>query len=487
MLGAATEKARENLTRINEPPANRPLPRSDNAERALIGMILQSNGEVLNEVSASLNPDDFGYQRNRDLYLEALNCWKKLGHISHLSFTEWLNERNKLEDLGGELYLTDCRSYVKGVFIGAVAVNEAISCVNIIAEHAMRRDVIAASYRAIERAYTWQEDDALFSPAKLVAEVEEELDVIRKRISRQMVPKPAGDAMLAEFWQMAKENAEGLPFGVSSNLDALNAIMSPIRKGELCVIGGATSMGKSTLALANFAVPAAKGGIATLVCSSEMTVGAMARRLMACSYGACHLLELKDYRHRCEYWDSNDHKTRRDTGGRTLGDALTRSIAGVQEWPLYLIYDGELSPQRVRSYIKRVEYEYDQQVGLVVVDHLHRMRSDRKHNDFREKFTDVIQDLAGVAASAEVAMVVAAQLRRAPDGRVDKRPHLTDLKESGDIEQAADYVIFPYRPAYYGEEGVDDFVAEIILAKQRDGQTGNVNVKFDGQRNRFSN
>jgi len=285
-----------------------------------------------------------------------------------------------------------------------------------------------------------------------------------------------GDALRQEMDAM-EENFTNPPkqgcLGVSTGFPALDAMTSGLQGGDLVVVAGRPSMGKSSLAM-NFGEQAAVDGKAVAVFSMEMSVKQLTQRLLA---GSAHL-PLRIIR---EPWEMQDFQWPMVTSGfQKLGDL-----------PLFMEESAAQTANSVRALCMRlaaqIRTECPDGLGMIIIDYLQLMGFEGKVNQHNrnEQISDITRALKNLAREFDAPVVVLSQLSREVEKRPDKRPKLADLRDSGAIEQDADLVLFVYRDEKYHDDSPDKGIAEIIVGKHRNGELGTVRLGFDGYLTKF--
>ena len=258
--------------------------------------------------------------------------------------------------------------------------------------------------------------------------------------------------------------------GVTTGFTELNKMLSGFQPTDLVILAARPSMGKTALAL-NFALHAAHAGVGVGVFSLEMGRGQLVNRLL-CSEGRINATHVR-----------KGTLTRDDEWPR-----LREAADSLYKLPIFIDDEAALTLSQVRSKARRVKAEHPE-VGLFVLDYLQLMQGSGGPKESREQaISNISRGLKGLAKDLNVPFLALAQLNRGVESRTDKRPMLSDLRESGAIEQDADVIMFIYRDEYYRKEQSDDpGVAEVLIAKHRNGATGTVKLAFKGEYLLFDN
>lgn len=378
--------------------------------------------------------------------------------------SEELERTGSLEECGGRTYLSELASGV------ATAAN-AEYYANIVLEKATLRDLIAASTDIITECYRQEEevDDLLDAAEQRVFSISE--DRLRSDFTSVKDLLPRSFEAIEEY----KDTKGGL-VGFATGFGDLDAITAGFHRGDLIIIAGRPSMGKSALALnitENFCLESTR---AAAFFSLEMSKEQLALRMI------------------CGRARISSHKLRTGRLSETDYERLGRFGTPLAEARIYIDDSPTMTALEMRAKARRLASQVD--LGLIVVDYLQMMSGSRRAENRQQEISQISRGLKGLAKELSVPVVACSQLSRMVEQRGgDRRPQLSDLRESGAIEQDADVVMFVYRPEYYlsGLEKDDPRLlaakgrAEIIVAKQRNGPTGTVTLSFIKEFARFEN
>lgn len=430
-------------------------PQNIEAEQRVLGALLL-DGQMVPPVMEVLRPEHFYRMSHRVIYEGMLRLFERAEPIDLLTLADVLKKAGMLDTAGGPEYVARLADDVSSA-------RRAETYAKLVRSAALLRELIRTSNAIAQRAFAGEEDvDALVDDAERAMlevssgryqqSVEEMREVIKETFP-----------YLEDLYDR-KELVTGVPTGFS-DLDKLTSGLQP---GELVIIAGRPSMGKTAFALcvAEYAALASKA--ATAVFSLEMSARALAIRMM-CGRAMVNSRQLQSGYMPSQKWPD-----------------LIRSAGELSEASIYVDDATDLSVFDIRAKCRRVQAERG--LGLVVVDYLqlvhHRGRS--MENRQRE-ISEISRGLKGLAKELNVPVVALSQLSRAVESREGKRPNLADLRESGSIEQDADVVALLYREEYYEPSPENRGLATVILAKQRNGPTGEVNLKFFPDYARFVN
>jgi replicative DNA helicase len=447
-------------TKQPEPPiADKVAPESREAEEALLGGIL-INSEYLPAVASYLQPTDFFYLANQWIWEAMLALHERGDGVDNLTVVEELHARRKLEQVGngivkGSSYITrlinntpthvHTETYARIVETAAIR-RRALDALGDIAQSFLAED--AALPDIIEKAH-----DTLSAATKI---------------------KQDGDfKTITEFASVVYDEVEdrynhpGYALGIPTGLDALDnqLVGKGWGKGELILIAARPSMGKSALAL-NTGVYAAKQGKHVAIITMEMTGEDLQYRLLAAESGI------------------NAEKIKNGDLTGNEYDRFLKATADTEQLPLTIDDSGRVNARQMIAKCHRLHREWG--IDVLLVDYIQMMFSDDKKADNRNlELADISRSLKQLAMEFKIPVIALAQLNRGVEGRADKRPMLSDLRDSGALEQDADTVIFIYRDDFYNDNSERPGTADLIFAKQRHGRTGIVTVGWVGNVMKF--
>ncbi|MBQ9420072.1 MAG: replicative DNA helicase [Synergistaceae bacterium] len=420
------------------------------AERAVLGACLFSR-EKLADLSKILSPDDFYDMNNRIAYEIMLDMLEKDMPIDLVTFLEEAKKRGQYERLGGQPFVAELMMDI------SVIANTRYHA-NIMLEYSARRKLYDAG-----RVMSYHSADTGREVADLIAEAEGAISAISREEEKE--PSPVKDALEAAYARIADTFQNGISKDAyfSSGLTDLDNIIIGFQPGSLNIIAARPSMGKTALAL-NIAQFGGNQTAPVLVFSLEMTAEQLAYRMIA-SEGALTLSELQ-------------------TG--TFGSLydLQETVNALRERQIFISDNSTLSATDFRSECRRFKQKHPD-LALIVVDYLQLMSATRRENRQYE-ITEISRMLKAVAVELKVPVIALSQLSRETEKRVEKKPQLSDLRDSGAIEQDADVVLLLYREDYYsGESSAMDSKADIRIAKNRNGETGACKLTFRREYARF--
>ena len=431
-------------------------PHSVEAEQSIIGGFMLDN-QAWEKVADRLCEADFYRMEHRILYRAILSLARKNQPFDVVTVLDALKSANTLDDAGGETYLFELANNTPSVAnISAYA--------DIVREKSVQRQLISVAGDIADSAY--HPGDRLLS--ELLDFAETRVFAIAEQTAQEGGPQAIKSILVRTVEKIdslyhSGESVTGLPTGLT-DLDQLTTGLQP---ADLIIVAGRPSMGKTTLAMNMAEHVAIKSSQPVLVFSMEMPADALAMRMMS------SLGRLDQHRLRTGKLNDNDWPR------------ITSAVHMLSEAPLFIDDTPALSPTELRARARRLVKEQGS-LGLIVVDYLQLMRVTGSKVDNRTaEISEISRSLKALAKELRVPVIALSQLNRSLEQRQDKRPMMSDLRESGAIEQDADLICFIYRDELYNEDSPDKGCAEIIVAKQRNGPIGRVKVAFLGQYTRF--
>lgn len=428
-------------------------PQSLTAEQSVIGSMLLDKNAVVRAIEI-LRSDSFYRDAHRFIYEVILELFDRGEPIDLVTVTEALRKSGKLDAVGGSVYVADLLNSVP------TAANVEYYA-KIVEEKATLRRLIEAGTKIVSDAFSGPEDvdqvldqaeKAIFDIAlKRVREGFHKIDTVIKRVLDKI------DSLYGK-----KEAITGTPSGFP-DLDQLTA---GFQNADLIIIAARPAVGKTALALNVAQNVAIKHKIPVAIFSLEMSKDQLAQRML-CSEAEVDAQRLKT-------------ASLSDTGWKKL----TRALGRLSEAPIYIDDSASITATEIRAKARRLKIESG--LGLVIVDYLQLMRGRSRVENRVQEISDIARSLKTLARELEVPVIAISQLSRAVEQRPDRMPRLSDLRESGEIEQTADLVIFIHREDYYNPQSERGNVAEVIIAKQRNGPVGTVELVFRKEIAKFS-
>ncbi len=440
----------------NEVPGKIP-PQSVEIEQSLLSCLMLDRSAMM-KVADMLAPEDFYKHRHQAIYQVCRELFEKGDPIDFLSVSNRLKDKDALEDIGGTAYLTELVNLVPSS--GHVA-----SYARVVRHKRVLRDLISASQEIEMLGY--DEDNELDA---VLDEAEKKIfNIAQIGITQNFTP--VRDTLPAAFERIERlsqgSGTRGLPTGFSD----LDKMLSGLQKTDLVVLAARPSLGKSTLALNIAANVAAAEKIPVGVFSLEMSKDQMVDRLIS-TYSGVDLWKIRTGRLSAA-GDDNDF------------ERIQRALGMIAEMPVYIDDVGSPSVLQMKALARRLQAEKG--LGLLVIDYLQLMEPLNRQASPVQQVSENSRALKGLARELNIPILVLSQLSRAVEQRIPPVPKLSDLRESGAIEQDADVVVFIYREDRYRENSERKGIAELIIAKHRNGPVGKVEMFFDERTVCFKN
>ena len=431
----------------------RSLPQSIEAEQSIIGSMIIDKGAIV-KVAEKLKEEDFYRDGHKVIYKAIFEMFKNDMAVDLVTLLEYLKSTDMLEKAGGVAYITELSSSV-------LTTANLSSYIDIVEQKSILRKLIKASTKIIEDSYNKQTEvqNVLDSAEKKI------FDISEKRSNNDF--EPLKDVLERGFVEIERlYNNKGEITGVGSGITDLDAKTSGFQKGDMVLIAARPSMGKTTFAL-NIAEHAAlREGKSVVIFSLEMSKEQLAYKLL-CSEANVDMLKLRTGTLEDKDWEN-----------------IARATGPLSKAKIYIDDTAGVTVMEMRSKCRRIKMEYG--IDMILIDYLQLM-SGSSSESRQQEVSEISRSIKALAKEMECPVIALSQLSRAPEQRADHRPMLSDLRESGSIEQDADIVMFLYRDEYYNKETEDKNVAECILAKQRNGPVGTVKMAFIGALSKFGN
>lgn len=427
-------------------------PHSPDAEKSVLGSVLL-NKEALYEVLEVLKPDDFYSEMHQEIYEAVLSLYRKNEPVDMLTVSEELKKRNTLEMVGG-------RSYVAMLSATVPSTSNAVQYAKIIGEKAILRRLINASSEITEQAYQEKTE-----PEVVLDHAEQAIfEIAQTRQKRDFEPlKDVLYKNLDRIDEVAK--LDGGLTGLSTGFIELDKKTSGLQKSDLIILAARPSMGKTAFALNISQNAALKSGAKVLIFSLEMSKEQLGQRLLAMD-ARVDMQKLKTGNLDQSDWDS-------------VYEAIER-LSGTN---IYIDDTPGISVLEIKNKSRRLKAEKG--LDLIVIDYLQLMSFEGRSESRQQEVTALSRYLKQLAREMECPVMVLSQLSRAPEQRSDHRPVLSDLRESGSIEQDADIVMFLYRDEYYNPDTDKPNMCDVDIAKHRSGPTAKIEVTWLGKYTRF--
>jgi len=435
-------------------PTPSTIPHSREAEEAVVGAVL-INPEAYYDVAQFLAADDFYIHRNKWIWEAFVRLHEQRIPVDLLTLSEELDRSNLLADVGGSPYLTSMINQVPSSL-------NAESYGRIVEGHSIRRKMINAANKIASIAYNEAStvDEVMNEAEKAVFNVSE------RRLKHDLQPI---SAVLSDYYdridELAKrpEEIHGVPTGFID----LDRMLTGLQPSDLLIIAGRPGQGKTgfLLSIAKNAALTHKKHVA--IFSLEMSNEQVVQRLIAQETGI------------------DSQRLRNGKLHENEWPLFTHAIEVFSDTHIFLDDTPAITPLQLRTKCRRLHMEFG--IDLIIVDYLQLMGGDTRNDNRVQEVSHISRSLKVLARELNVPVLAAAQLSRAVEQRTDKKPILSDLRESGSLEQDSDIVMFIYRPDQYEKDTDKQNIAEIIIAKHRNGPVGSIELIFRSALAKFEN
>ena len=431
-------------------------PQNLEAEQSLLGSLLIDKNAIT-KIADMVSEVDFYDDKHGIIYSTILELYEKHQPIDILNVSNRLNEKNKLKIVGG-------RTYLVGLTNTVPSSSHVVSYSEIVSKKATLRRLISASADISEMAYKESED-----AAKLLDEAEQKLfGVSQQHLKQNFIPiKDVLDSAFDRIDELHNNKGElrGAPTGFLS----LDKKLAGLQKSDLIILAARPSIGKTSLAL-DIARNVAKHKIPVGLFSLEMSKEQLVDRLI-CAEADVDLWKLR----------TGQLSTREEDDDFAR---INYAMGELAETEIYIDDSASSNVMDIRTKARRLKMEHD--LGLIVIDYLQLMEG-RKTDNRVQEIAEISRALKGLARELDVPVLALSQLSRGVESRTPPIPKLADLRDSGSIEQDADVVMFIYREDYYKKDSARPNVAEIHIAKHRNGPAGVVDLYFEANKASFRN
>jgi replicative DNA helicase len=431
----------------------KPLPNNLDAERSVLGAILLDNN-ALNTAIETLRPDDFFLDQHRRVFTQMIALAEVQQAIDLITLTEELHRRGDLEAAGGAPYLASLAD-------GMPKVSNVEHYARIVKEKAMLRNLIHTTHNIQQRAFEGEDgaDMILDNAESSIFELAED------RVKAGLIS--VKEIVRDNFERLEKIFKEGKSItGIPTGYVELDKLTSGFQPSELLILAARPSQGKTALALNLAENIAIRGGQPVAIFSLEMSKESLLQRLVA------------------SVAQIDAHKFRTGHLSRTDWSSMTEALGTISNAPLWVDDAGSISVLEIGAKARRLKR--DKGLSLLIVDYLQLITARGRFGNRQEEVASISRGLKGLAKELQIPVLVLSQLTRAPE-RDERGPQLSDLRESGAIEQDADVVMFIYRPHFFkaGASPEEREETELRIAKQRNGPTENVKFVFRSRLTRF--
>lgn len=431
------------------------LPHSIEAEQAVLGAVL-ADSECLSKVIEQIDHEEFFYKKSHQLIFDSfLKLAERGENIDTITVAQYLSDQKNLEQIGG-------RSYLSALSEHAPIAANAEYYAKTVKTKATLRNMITAGNEIVSLAGKSEEElDALVDKAEQLI-----FDLAQSKTKESLTH--IGN-LVHRSWEILEEREanKGQLTGMDTGFYDLNALTAGLQKSDLIILAARPSMGKTAYALNVAENVAIKNRKAVALFSLEMSKDQLVQRML------CARAEVDATRVRTGQLTENDWAR--------LGQAMSE----IGEAPIFIDDSAGITIMEIRGKCRRLKAQQGE-LGLIVIDYLQLIEG--RGSDSRiNQISDISRGLKLLARELDVPVIALSQLSRAVESRNDKRPMLSDLRDSGSIEQDADIVMFIYRDEYYNPESEKAGIAEIMIAKQRNGPVGTIELLFQSNITKFKN
>jgi len=440
---------------MNEDTIIRMLPNDVEAEQAVLGSMIIDKDAIAN-VLEMITPEAFYREDNKEIFAAICDLFETNKPIDLLTLKEQLRLRGTLDAVGGIAYIAELSAKVPtSANVGYYA--------KIVEEKALLRKLINASTEIVNMGYSASEE-----VQTIVDNAEKKIfDIVQKRNVQGFTPIKS---ILVDSFEKIEElyNQKGYLTGISYGFTDLDVKTAGLHNSDLILIAARPALGKTAFALNIAQNVAVKSKVPVAIFSLEMSKEQLVNR-MICNEAMIDSSKMRT------------GKLEEDDWGK-----LASAMSTLSDAPIFIDDTPGQTVMEIRAKCRRLKLEKG--LGLIVIDYLQLMQGSKKGGENRQQeVSDMSRALKIMAKELDVPVITLSQLSRAPDARPDHHPVLSDLRESGAIEQDADIVMFLYRDDYYNPETEKKNIAEVILAKHRGGSTGTVELVWLGQYTKFAN
>lgn len=436
----------------------KPLPSSEESERVILGAILLDNA-VIAEAVEHLKPEDFYSPLNRRVFAAMIALFEKQKQIDPIMIGEELKKEGSFESIGGITTITN-------LTFGLPHFSKIEEYVKVVRDKSVVRNLIRTC-NAITGEALAEEDDA----EVILDNAEQKIFEIAESRTKQTFSRiaPVADRVLARVKERAAGEGTGIT-GLSTGFREVDEMTSGLQRTDLIIVAGRPSMGKTALCLTVAQNAALHSKAVVALFSLEMSKEQLVTRMLSSE------AHINAHRFRTGHLMSNEW------------ERLAGAISTLSEARIFIDDTPGISALEIRAKARRLAAE-QKQLDLIVIDYLQLMGSGsgRRSENRQQEVSQISRELKGIAKELDVPVLALSQLSRAPEARNPPKPLMSDLRESGSIEQDADVVAFIYREDYYKETDENKGLAELIISKQRNGPTGTVKLAFLREFTRFEN
>ncbi len=434
----------------------RPLPSSEESERAILGAIILDNA-LISQAVEQLKAEDFYFPLHRRIFTAMIGLFEASKGIDPILIGEELKKEGSVEAIGGVSAITN-------LTFGLPHFSDLKAYIEVVRSKSVVRNLIRTCNEITSEALAEEQD------AEIVLDhAEQMIFSIADERTRQgfSAVEPIAETVLAKIREYANRESHALT-GLGTGFRELDEMTSGLQRGDLVIVAARPSMGKTALCLTLAQNAAIMEKAVVAIFSLEMSKEQLVMRMMASEAKV------------------NAHHLRTGFLARDAWQRLAGAIDTLSNCKLFIDDTPGISVLEMRAKARRLAAE-QKNLDLIVVDYLQLMGGSKRTESRQQEVSQISRELKGLAKELNVPVVALSQLSRAPEARNPPRPLMSDLRESGSIEQDADVVAFIYREDYYNKTDENEGIAELIISKQRNGPTGTVKLAFLKEFTRFEN
>ncbi len=429
-------------------------PHNLEAEQAVIGCMLLDS-DVIPTVTELIRSEDFYRDDHKEICEAILDLSEKAGPIDIITVSEQLQLRGTLDNIGGLDFLANISNAVP-------TTANARHYAKIVEEKSLLRKLIKAAANISSMS-----DEASEEAVYVLDRAEKSIfDILQKRNTQGFTH--IKDVLLETFNRLEElYNSKGFITGIPTGFADLDYKTAGLQNSDLVLIAARPGMGKTAMALNIAQYAAVQIHVPVAIFNLEMSKDQLVNRML------CSEVMVDSQKMRTGKLEDNDW------------NKIAQALAPLSEAPIYIDDTPGITVMDIRAKCRRLKLEKN--LGLVVIDYLQLMQGRGKSENRQQEVSEISRSLKILAKELQVPVVTMSQLSRGPESRADHRPMLSDLRESGAIEQDADIVMFLYRDDYYNPETEKKNIAEVIIAKHRNGSTGTIELRWFGEYTKFAN
>lgn len=429
-------------------------PQNIEAEQSVIGSMLLDK-EVIATATEILKAEDFYREDHKEIFEAILDLFERAEPVDLITISDQLKERGSLDAVGGLEYLANLAAAVP-------TTANARYYARIVEEKAILRRLIKTANEISATGYEASED-----VSSILDKAEKSIfDIAQNRNSRGFTP--IKDILVDTFNRLEElYNSKGFITGVPTGFVDLDYKTSGLQNSDLILLAARPGMGKTAFMLNIAQYAAVHKQIPVAIFNLEMSKEQLVNRMLASE------VMIDSHKMRTGKLDDDDWQK------------IARALGPLSEAPIYIDDTPSISVLEIRAKCRRLKLEKN--LGLVIIDYLQLMQGRGRSENRQQEISEISRSLKILAKEINVPVITGSQLSRAPEARSDHRPMLSDLRESGAIEQDADIVMFLYRDDYYNPGTEKQNISEVIIAKHRNGSTGTIELRFFGEYTKFAN